>query len=123
MADDMEYSYSATKHHMEPFVNLNERKAFISEMEATFGKLWLFKPHINSWSFGVSHWKNYVYLRYRIQGTTQYLPWNVKEKVILINDYEGKYVVLMLREVDDNGKPGHHCHSMLVNVDASHVMY
>jgi len=54
MADDIEYSYLATEHHMDPFVNPIEGEAFIFKMEATFGKLWLFKTHISNWSFGVS---------------------------------------------------------------------
>ncbi len=60
---------------------------FIDEMVDNYEILWEFKDHISTWTFGVNHWKNYIYLRYRIQGKTNYLRWNMKEKVTVIEDH------------------------------------
>ena len=61
-----------------------------------------------------------MYLRYRIEGKTTYLPWNEKEKVMLIEEHQKNYVVIVLREVDSNGNAGDHCHSIVINVNSEH---
>jgi hypothetical protein len=120
MAQEGEYDYSKTKHHMEPFINPFLNKPFFEEMEETYGALWEFKEHIATWSFGVNRWKDFVYLRYRVHGKEAYLPWNMNEKVTVIEDHREDYVVIVLREVDDNGKPGKHSHSLILDVKAHH---
>jgi hypothetical protein len=117
---DDNYDYSVTKLHLNPFLNPLNDEPFISEMEDTYGTLWEFKDHISTWSFGVNRWKNYVYLRYRVQGKTNYLPWNINEKVTLIEEHQSNYVVIVLREVDDKGRNKDHCHSIVINVNSYH---
>jgi hypothetical protein len=118
-----EYDYSLTQPHLQLFVNPLNDEPFIAEMEDTFGTLWEFKEHVSNWSFGVNRWRNYVYLRYRVRGKTNYLPWNPKEKVTLIEDHQKNYVVIGLREVDDHGKHKEHCHSIVINVHSPHAKF
>ena len=114
------YDYSLTMPHLRLFIDPLKDEPFIPEMADAFRPLWEFKPHIQTWSFGINRWKNYVYLRYRIDGKTTYLPWNEKEKVMLIEEHQKNYVVLVLREVDSNGNAGDHCHSIVINVNSEH---
>ena len=114
------YDYFLTGHHLKPFMNPLKDAPFIGEMEDTYGMLWEFKEHIASWSFGVKCFKNYVFLRYRVQGTTRYMPWIIKEKVMLIEEHNQDYVFLVLREVDDFGEQGDHSHSIVIDTNSSH---
>lgn len=111
------YDYSVSKHHLQPFRNPRKDDPFIDEMEDTYGTLWEFRDHITSWSFGVNRWKNFVYLRYRVQGRTNYLPWNMNEKVTVIEDHRKNYIVIVLREVDETGIQKDHCHSIVIDVN------
>ncbi len=120
MADADTYDYSATKHHLQPFVNPLKDQPFIEEMQDTYGELWEFKDHIHTWIFGVSRWKNFVYLRYRVQGKTTYLAWNLKEKVAIIESHRDDYVVIVLREVDDNAIEKDHSHSIVIDANKYH---
>ena len=89
-------------------------------MADSYGALWQFKEHVATWSFGVNRWKDYVYLRYRPMGETTYLPWNLKEKVVLIEDHHENYVVITLQEVDDSRKETAHCHLIVIDVHSFH---
>jgi len=62
-----DYIYYNTKDHLELFVNPLKDEPFIDEMVGTYGKLWKFKGHIGTWTFGLSKFRNYVFLRYRTQ--------------------------------------------------------
>lgn len=88
------YDYSVTKHHLQPFINPLQDKPFIDEMEDTYDTLWEFRDHISTWSFGINRWKNYVFLRYRVHGKTNYLLWNMNEKVMVIEDHQQNYIVI-----------------------------
>jgi len=68
MAEVDDYDYNLTKDHLEPFVNPLKDKSFIDEMEDNYGRYWQFKDHVSTWTFGLSKYKNFVYLRYRAQG-------------------------------------------------------
>ena len=114
------YDYSFTGHHLKPFMNPLKDEPFISEMSDTYGMLWEFKEHIVTWSFGVNRFKNYVVLCYCVQGTQTYMPWNMKEKVTEIEELNQDYVVLVLREVDNDGNQGDHSHSIVINTEYSH---
>ena len=61
-----------------------------------------------------------MYLCYWIEGKTTYLLWNKKEKVMLIEEHQKNYVVIVLREVDSNGNAGDHYHSIVINVNLEH---
>ena len=41
----------------------------------------------------------------------------------LIEDYKDNYVVIGLREVDDNGKHKDHCHSIVIDVNSQHAKF
>lgn len=117
------YDYSVTSHHLQPFVNPFGDEPFISEMEDSFGQLWEFKKHISRWSFGVNRWKKYVFLRYKVEDKPGFLTWNINEKVMFIDAHHEDYVVLVLREVDDTGKSGKHCHSIVMSVHSNHAQF
>ena len=68
----------------------------------------------------MSRWKDYVYLRYQVRGTENYLPWNIHEKVLVVEDHQHNYVVIVLQAVDDSGKEIGHVHSIVINVHAQH---
>ena len=120
MEDEDTYDYSATAPHLTPFEYPVTDEPFITEMPENYGKLWEFKDHIHTWSFGVNRFKNYVFLRYRAAGRTNYLQWNVHEKVSIIESQRDDYVVIVLRAVDDDGKVLDHCHSIVIDVNKSH---
>ena len=117
-ADDG-YNYSLTRAHMLPFVNPVADEPFITDMAETYGKLWRFSDHVESWTFGVHRMKNYVFLRFKVKGKTSSFTWNMKEKVTVIEDHRDKYIVLVLREVDATGKEKDHCHSLVIDITES----
>lgn len=114
------YDYSATERHLQPFNNPLKEVPFIEEMQDSYGKLWEFRDHIHTWSFGVNRFKNFVYLRYRVAGKTTYLPWNMNEKVAVIEHHREEYIVIVLREVDDAGVEKNHCHSIVIDSNKFH---
>jgi len=89
-------------------------------MEATYGELWEFNEHVAHWSFDANRFKNYVYLCCRVTGQTPFHPWNYNEKVVLIEEHVDEYVIMSLREVDDNGTEKDHVHSIVMNVNDRH---
>src|SRR5579875_2234535 len=115
MAASSTYDYTATAANLKPFVNPLTGTPFFTDLEATYGQLWEFKEHVANWSFGANRFKNYVYLRFRVQGKNPFHNWNLNEKVCLIEEHAGDYVVMSLREVDDNGREMEHVHSIVIN--------
>jgi len=87
MAQADAYDFYMTKDHLEPFVNPLHDAPFIEEIEGSYGTLWQFKRHVSTWTFGLSKFRNYVYLRYRAQGENLYHVWNLGEKVTMIEDH------------------------------------
>lgn len=117
------YDYSLTKPHMEPFSNPIKDGPFITKMEDSYGELFQLKSHIESWSFGVSRWKDYVFLWYKVKGQLGYLVWNLNEKVMFIDAHHDNYILVVLREVDDARKAGKHCHSIVLNVNSNEAAF
>ena len=123
MAEKDAYDYSVTKHHLQPFVNPLTSQPFFEEMAETYGDLWEFRPHIPTWTFGVSRWKNFVFIRYREERSNTYLPWNLKEKVAIIESHREDFIVIVLREVDENGIEQDHCHSIVIDTNKHHARF
>ena len=48
------------------------------------------------------------------------MPWNIKEKVTLIEEHNRDYVVLVLHEVDELGEQVDHSHSIVIDTNSSH---
>jgi hypothetical protein len=117
MAQVDTYDYSSTLPYMEPFQNPFESEPFIPpEMESTHGTLWKFKDCVEAWTFGVSHFKKYVYLKHLEKGGPGFLVWNNNEKVTIVDSYHSDYLVITLNEMDDSGRSKSHLHSLVIKV-------
>ena len=85
-------------------------------MQSNYGSLWQFKDCVSAWTFGFSRFKNYVYLRHREQGSSNFLVWNNNEKVTFIELHHTDYIVIALQAVDDRGRAQQHTHSLVIKV-------
>ena len=90
------YNYSPSLPFMDEFENPFENVPFIDEMEENYGKLWQFKNCVRFWTLGVSRFKNYVYLLHRESNRGNFLPLNLNEKMILLENFYQEYVVITL---------------------------
>ena len=111
-----DYDYSAILPYIEPF-RWTSDEPFITEMEDTYGKLWQFKSCFQSWYFGVNRFKDYVFLRHRVNGTTLYVNWNINEKVSLMECHQSHYMLIVLQAVDNNGRELAHNHTIVCHED------
>jgi len=123
MAEADDHQYYNTKDHLEPFVNPLQDAPFIEEIKGSYGTHWQFKGHVSTWTFGLSKFKNYVYLRYRAQGENLYHVRNINEKVTMIEDHQKDNIVIGLREVSDSGVERKYSHSIVINVNAYHAKF
>ena len=110
------YNYSPSLPFIAKFKNPFENVPFIEEMEENYGKLWQFKECVRFWTLGVSRFKNYVYLLHRKSSRGSFLPLNLDEKVILLENFYQKYVVITLQAVDKDGADTKHFHSIVVKI-------
>lgn len=117
------YDYSNALLLMEPFENPLVNQPFIAELPETYGKLWQFKQNIVAWSFAISKYKDYVYLLYRAENQTTFLPLKQNEKVSVIEEHHNNYIVIVLREVADDGRLGDHCHSLVLDIRSDHARF
>lgn len=114
------YDYSATEALLEPFQNPFGEEPFLDPDIATpYGELWQFKEAVQFWNYGVNKHKNYVFLRRRMQGSPLFQNWNLNEKVALVDVHHEEYVVIMLQNVDDQGKRLSHTHSIVFKVGSA----
>ena len=58
--------------------------------------MWQFKVCVADFTFGVSRFKNYVFLKHREQNSNTFLNWNTDEKVSLIENHHNDFIVLTL---------------------------
>ena len=123
MVNEDEYDYSATRPFLEPLTFWPGPDPFITEMEALYGTLWQFKSVIDSWTFGVNRFKDYVFLRHKVKGTGMYVTWNVKEKVALIEYHQKEYVVITLQAIDDKGEECRHTHSIVCHEEDDRAVF
>ena len=110
------YDYSQSSPFLEEFENPFPNKPFIDELEENYGKLWQFKSCVDSWTLGVSRFKKYVYLLHRETPMGPFLPLNIDEKVILLENFHQEYVVVTLQAMDNSGEDTNHLHSVVVKI-------
>ena len=111
-----DYNYSSSLPFITKFENPFENVPFIEEMEENYGKLWQFKECIRFWTLGVSRFKNYVYLLHRESSRGSFLPLNLNEKVILLENFYQEYIVITLQAVNRDGADTKHIHSIVVKI-------
>jgi hypothetical protein len=116
MASMDDYDYSGMSHFIEEFQNPFTDRPFISEMEENYGSLWQFKDCVVGWNLGVSRYKGYTHLLHKDSNSPTFLPLNVLEKVILIEQFHARYIVIRIQEVNADGVELEHVHSIVVNV-------
>ena len=109
-----------TMGHIEPFQYADPDTAFLEEDVDSYGDLWQFKSHITQYTFGIAKQKGYVFLRYKIDDIPQFYTWNMKEKKESIEDHHKHFIVIVLREVDDNGNATSLNHSIVIDVRQQH---
>jgi hypothetical protein len=104
-------------HFIEEFQNPFTDRPFIYEMEENYGSLWQFKDCVVGWSLGVSRYKGYTHLLHKESNSPAFLPLNVLEKVILIEQFHTRYIeVIGIQVVNANGVELEHVHSIVVKV-------
>jgi hypothetical protein len=116
MASTGGYDYSGMSHFIEEFQNPFTDRPFISEMEENYGSLWKFRDCVVGWSLGVSRYKGYTHLLHKESNSPTFLPLNVLEKVILIEQFHGQYIVMGIQAVNAEGVELEHVHSIVVKV-------
>ena len=89
---------------------------FFEEMVENYKKLWKFKDAVVHWNFGINRQKNFVFFRYKLEGSIRFMLWNLNKKITLIEQHQGDYLVIVLQEVDGSGRPLAHVHSIVYNV-------
>ena len=85
-------------------------------MEENYGSLWQFKNCVVGWSLGVSRYKGYTHLLHKELNSPAFLPLNVLEKVILIEQFHVRYIVIGIQAVNVEGIELEHVHSIVVKV-------
>ena len=116
MASTDGYDYSRMSHFIEEFQNPFTNRPFISEMGENYGSLWQFTDCVIGWSLGVSRYKGYIHLLHKESNSPTFLPLNVLEKVILIEQFHVKYIVIGIQVVNAKGIELEHIHSIIVKV-------
>ena len=111
------YDYSLSLPFITEFKNPFGDVPFIKEMEENYGKLWQFKEvYVRNWTLGVSRFKNHVYLLHHESSRGSFLPLNLDEKVILLENFYQEYVVITLQAVDRDGADTKHIHSIVMKI-------
>ena len=110
------YNYLGMSHFVEEFQNSFTDKSFISEMEENYELLWQFRDCVIGWNLGVSQYKDYIHLFHKESNSPTFLSLNVLEKVILIEQFHGQYIVIGIQPVNAEGSELEHVHSIIVKV-------
>jgi hypothetical protein len=114
MASTEGYDYSGMSHFIEEFQNPFTDRPFISKMEENYGFLWQFRDCVVGWSLGVSRYKGYAHLFHKESNSLAFLPLNVLEKVIFIEQFHRQYIVIGIQAVNAEGVELEH--SIIVKV-------
>jgi hypothetical protein len=85
-------------------------------MEENCGTLWQFRDCVVGWSLGVSRYKEYTHLLHKESNSPAFLPLNILEKVILIEQFHARYIVIGIQAVNAEGAELDHVHSIVVKV-------
>jgi hypothetical protein len=116
MASTDAYDYSGMSHFIEEFQNPFTDRPFISKMVENYGTLWKFRDCVVGWSLGVSRYKGYTHILHKESNSPAFLPLNVLEKVILIEQFHSMYIVIGIQAVNAEGAELDHVHSIIVKV-------
>jgi hypothetical protein len=108
------YDYSSMTHFIKEFRNPFPDRPFITEIEENYGMLWQFKGCVDRWTLGVSRYKGCAHLLHREPNSPTFLPLNVSEKVILVEQFHKEYIVIGIQAVDSAGSDIQHVHSVVV---------
>jgi hypothetical protein len=100
------YDYSNMSHFIEEFRNPFSDRLFITEMEENYGMLWQFKDYVDQWTLGISYYKGCAHLLHKEPELPTFLPLNVSEKVILVEQFHNEYIVIGIQAVDSGGGGG-----------------
>jgi hypothetical protein len=117
------YDYSAMSPFIEEFRNPFSDRPFITEMEENYGSLWQLKNCVTRWTLGVSRYNGYVHLLYKEANSPAFLLLNVLEKVILMEQFHGQYIVIGIQAVTPKGSELEHIHSIVVKVGSGCVQF
>ena len=74
------------------------------------------QSYVVGWSLGVSWYKGYTHLRHKELNSLAFLPLNVLEKVIFIEQFHAKYIVIGIQAVNAEGVELEHVYSIVVIV-------
>ena len=97
------YDYSAVSPFIEEFHNPFPDRPFISKLEDYYGSLWQLKNCVTGWTLGVSRHKRHVLLLHKEANSPAFLPLNVLEKVIFIEQFHGQYIVIGIQAITREG--------------------
>jgi hypothetical protein len=103
MAISDEYDYSAMSPFIKEFQNPFSDRPFITEMEENYGSLWQLKNCVIGWTLGVSRHNGHVHLLHKEANSPAFLLFNVFEKVILLEQFHGQYIVIGIQAVTPEG--------------------
>ena len=90
------YDYLGMSHFIEEFQNQFPDAPFIHEMEGNYGLFWQFKSCVVGWSLGISRYKGYTHLLHKESNSLAFLPLNILEKIVFIEQFHAKYIVIRI---------------------------
>ena len=67
-------------------------------------------------TLGISRYKEYTHLFYKESNSPAFLPLNVLEKVVLIEQFHARYIVIEIQAMNVKGVELEHVHSIVVKV-------
>ena len=116
MAISDNYDYSAMSPFIKEFQNPFSDRPFITELEENYESLWQLKNCVIGWTLGVSRHNRYVHLLHKEANSPAFLPLNVLEKVILLEQFHGQYIVIGIQAIILKSSKLQHVHSIVVKV-------
>jgi hypothetical protein len=108
------YDYSSMTHFIKEFRNPFSDRPFITEMEENYGMLWQFKDCVDRWTLGVSRYKGCAHLLHKEPNSPTFLPLNVLEKVMLVEQFHNEYIVIGIQAVDSAENEIPYVHSIIM---------
>ena len=117
------YDYSSMFHFIKEFRNPFPNRPFITEMADNYGMLWQFKGCVERWALGISCTKGYAYIFHKEANSPTFLPLNVLEKVILVEQFHNKFIVIGIQVMDSAGVDIQHVHFIVVKLGEGSVHF
>ena len=112
------YDLSHLDPFIEPFINLDPDEPFFeASLEHSYGSLWKFKDHVEGWSIVVSRYQKFVRILHKEKNSPRYLDLCVVERVKVIEEHHGSYIVVVVGAVDQESECDlTHVHSIVIEV-------